>query len=97
MVVEELGFVLNNRMPYFSLDTDEVNVLIGGKRTRCTINQVLALKNGRPCLAWNTPGGDNQVQAMLQAFLALAEFGAGGLNQLAWWCPQRGSVGGGWS
>lgn len=75
MVVEGLGFVLNNRMPYFSLDTDDVNVLIGGKRTRHTINPALALKNGRPYLAWNTPGGDNQVQAMLQAFLALTEFG----------------------
>ena len=32
-------------------------------------------RNGRPYLAWNTPGGDNQVQAMLQAFLALVEFG----------------------
>ena len=26
-------------------------------------------------LAWNTPGGDNQPQAMLQAFLSVVEFG----------------------
>jgi gamma-glutamyltranspeptidase/glutathione hydrolase len=32
------------------------------------------MKDGRPWLAWNTPGGDNQPQAMLQAFLAVAEF-----------------------
>ena len=33
------------------------------------------MKDGKPYLAWNTPGGDNQTQAMLQAFLAIAEFG----------------------
>ena len=33
------------------------------------------MKDGKPYLAWNTPGGDNQPQAMLQAFLAVAEFG----------------------
>lgn len=75
MVVEGGGFVLNNRMPYFSLDPKEVNVLAPGKRPRHTINPALALKDGKPVLAWNTPGGDNQPQAMLQAFLNLAEFG----------------------
>jgi gamma-glutamyltranspeptidase len=74
MVVEGLGFVLNNRMPYFSLEDDDVNVLVPGKRTRHTINPALAMKDGKPFLAWNTPGGDNQPQAMLQAFLALVEF-----------------------
>lgn len=74
MVVEGLGFVLNNRMPYFSLEDGNVNVLVPGKRTRHTINPALAMKDGKPVLAWNTPGGDNQPQAMLQAFLAIAEF-----------------------
>ena len=32
------------------------------------------MKNGKPFLAWNTPGGDNQPQAMLQAFLAVVLF-----------------------
>jgi gamma-glutamyltranspeptidase / glutathione hydrolase len=35
----------------------------------------LALKDGKPVMAWNTPGGDNQPQAMLQAFLNIVEFG----------------------
>ncbi len=74
MVVEGGGYVLNNRMPYFSLNEDNVNVLVPGKRTRHTINPALALKNGKPFLAWNTPGGDNQPQAMLQAFLNCVEF-----------------------
>jgi gamma-glutamyltranspeptidase/glutathione hydrolase len=45
------------------------------KRPRHTINPALALKDGKPFLAWNTPGGDNQPQAMLQAFLNVVEFG----------------------
>ena len=74
VVVEGGGFVLNNRMPYFSLDENDVNALKPGKRPRHTINPALALKDGKPLLAWNTPGGDNQPQAMLQAFLNLVEF-----------------------
>ena len=74
MVVEGGGYVLNNRMPYFSLDEDDVNFLVPGKRTRHTVNPALALKNGKPYLAWNTPGGDNQPQAMLQAFLNVVVF-----------------------
>lgn len=75
MVVEGGGYVLNDRMPYFSLDPNEVNVLAPGKRPRHTINPAIAMMNGKPFLAWNTPGGDNQPQAMLQAFFNLVEFG----------------------
>ncbi len=75
VVVEGGGYVLNNRMPYFSLEEGDANVLRPGKRPRHTINPALALKDGRPFLAWNTPGGDNQPQAMLQAFLNMVEFG----------------------
>ncbi len=75
VVVEGGGYVLNNRMPYFSLDEKHVNALVPGKRPRHTINPALALKDGKPVLAWNTPGGDNQPQAMLQAFLNIVEFG----------------------
>jgi gamma-glutamyltranspeptidase/glutathione hydrolase len=73
--VEGGGYVINNRLPYFSLEDGHPNILEPGKRPRHTINPALALKDGKPYLAWNTPGGDNQPQAMLQAFLALHEFG----------------------
>lgn len=73
--VEGGGYVLNNRLPYFSLNDGDINVLVPGKRPRHTINPAMALKNGKPFLAWNTPGGDNQPQAMLQAFLNVVEFG----------------------
>src|SRR5579885_2059211 len=75
IVVDGGGFVLNNRLPCFYLDDGNVNLLQPGKRTRHTINPALALKDGKPFLAWNTPGGDNQPQAMLQAFLGVVEFG----------------------
>jgi len=75
IVVDGGGYVLNNRMPCFYLDDGNVNILAPGKRTRHTINPALALKDGKPFLAWNTPGSDNQPQAMLQAFLGVVEFG----------------------
>lgn len=75
VVVDGGGFVLNNRLQYFSLDEKDVNVLAPGKRPRHTINPALALKDGKPVMAWNTPGGDNQPQAMLQAFLNVIDFG----------------------
>ena len=75
IVIDDAGFVLNNRLPCFYLDDGNVNLLAPGKRTRHTINPALALKDGKPFLAWNTPGGDNQPQAMLQSFLNVVEFG----------------------
>lgn len=75
VVVEGGGYVLNNRLQYFSLDEKHANVLVPGKRPRHTINPALALKDGKPVMAWNTPGGDNQPQALLQAFLNVVEFG----------------------
>ena len=75
VVVEGGGYVLNNRLQYFSLNDKDVNVLVPGKRPRHTINPALALKDGKPIMAWNTPGGDNQPQSMLQAFLNIVEFG----------------------
>lgn len=38
------------------------------------MNPALVLKDGKSYLAFNAPGGDNQPQAMLQAFLAVAVF-----------------------
>lgn len=76
MYVPGTGIVLNNRMPYYSTDEEDLNVLVEGKRTRHTINPALAMKDGKPYLAWNTPGGDNQPQAMLQSFLAVVLFDA---------------------
>jgi gamma-glutamyltranspeptidase / glutathione hydrolase len=76
-VVEGAGFFLNNRMAYFGLEPDDVNVLKPGKRVRQTINPALALRDGKPYMAFGTPGADTQPQAQLQFFLNVVEFGMG--------------------
>lgn len=75
MVVDGAGFVLNNRGSYFGLDPADINVIAPGKRTRQGAIPAMALKNGKPYLAWNTPGGDTIPQTLTQAFLNVVEFG----------------------
>src|SRR4051812_26696124 len=75
VVVDKAGFVMNDRMRYFYLDAKDVNSLQPGKRTRQTINPAMALKDGKPWLAFGTPGSDTQPQTQLQFFLNVAEFG----------------------
>jgi gamma-glutamyltranspeptidase/glutathione hydrolase len=74
-VVEGAGFMLNNRMAYYGLEEDDVNVLRPGKRVRQTINPALALRDGKPYIVFGTPGADTQPQAQLQFFLNVVEFG----------------------
>jgi gamma-glutamyltranspeptidase/glutathione hydrolase len=74
-VVEGAGYFLNNRMAYFSLDDDDVNVLKPGKRPRHTINPAMALRDGKPYIVFGTPGADTQPQTQLQFFLNVVEFG----------------------
>ncbi|MBZ5557496.1 MAG: gamma-glutamyltransferase [Acidobacteriia bacterium] len=75
VVVEKGGFLMNDRMRYFYLDPKDVNSLQPGKRVRQTINPAMALKNGKPWIAFGTPGSDTQPQTQLQFFLNVAEFG----------------------
>ncbi len=74
-VADGTGIMLNNRMAYFGLEDDDVNVLKPGKRVRQTINPQLALRDGNPYMAFGTPGADTQPQAQLQFFLNVVEFG----------------------
>ncbi len=75
MAVEGAGFLLNNRASYFGLDPADINVIAPGKRTRQGAIPAMALKSGKPFLAWNTPGGDTIPQTLTQAFLNVVEFG----------------------
>jgi gamma-glutamyltranspeptidase/glutathione hydrolase len=74
MVVDGAGFLLNNRGAYFGLDPSDINVIAPGKRTRQGAIPALAMKDGKPFLAWNTPGGDTIPQTLIQAFLNVVEF-----------------------
>ncbi|MFK7963418.1 MAG: gamma-glutamyltransferase family protein [Burkholderiaceae bacterium] len=52
-----------------------INALMPGKRPRLTPNPAIALRNGEPFMAFGTPGGDVQIQAMIQVFANHACFG----------------------
>jgi gamma-glutamyltranspeptidase / glutathione hydrolase len=75
IVVDKGGFFMNDRMRYYYLDPKDVNSLQPGKRVRQTINPAMALKDGKPWIAFGTPGADTQPQTQLQFFLNVAEFG----------------------
>jgi len=75
IVVDKGGFFMNDRMRYYYLDPKDVNSLQPGKRVRQTINPAMALKDGKPWIAFGTPGADTQPQTQLQFFLSVTEFG----------------------
>jgi gamma-glutamyltranspeptidase/glutathione hydrolase len=80
-VVPELGFPIGTRAQMFSLDPEHPNRLEPGKRPRTTLTPSLArLADGR-LLAFGTPGGDQQDQWTLQAFLNLVDFGMRDLQE----------------
>ena len=74
-IIEGLGFVLGTRGQIFWLDEDKANKLEPGKRPRSTLTPSLALKDGKPFLAWGTPGGDVQDQVNLQFLVNVVDFG----------------------
>jgi gamma-glutamyltranspeptidase/glutathione hydrolase len=71
------GVGMSQRMQSFVLDStlDPFNVVEPGKRPRVTLTPSLALKDGRPFLAFAVQGGDTQEQNLLQFFLNITEFG----------------------
>jgi len=77
VVAGRTGVGLSQRMQAFVLDPAEnpFNVLEPGKRPRATLTPTLALRGGRPMLAFAVQGGDSQDQNLLQFFLNVVEFG----------------------
>jgi gamma-glutamyltranspeptidase/glutathione hydrolase len=71
------GVGMSQRMQSFVLDEKEnpFNVVEPGKRPRVTLTPTLALKDGKPFLAFAKQGGDEQDQLLLQFFLNVVEFG----------------------
>lgn len=74
-VIEGLGFPLGTRGQMFYLDPDHANALAPRKRPRTTLTPSLAMKDGKPYMAFGTPGGDCQDQWTLQFFLNVIDFG----------------------
>ncbi len=57
-----LGFCLGTRGQMFWLDEALPNGLRPGKRPRTTLSPSMALKDGKPWMAFGTPGGEQQDQ-----------------------------------
>ena len=76
-VAGNTGIGMSQRMQSFVLDPAEnpFNVVAPGKRPRVTLTPTLALKDGKPFLAFSVQGGDTQDQNLLQFFLNVVEFG----------------------
>lgn len=68
-IIAELGFALGTRLQMFSLHPDHANSLAPRKRPRTTLTPSMTFKNGRPYLAFGTPGGDQQEQWSLLLLL----------------------------
>lgn len=73
-MIPNTGLTMGIRMTQFSLDPEHVNRLEPGKRPRITPHAAMVFKNGAFFMAFNTPGGDMQTQALLQVFLNVTVF-----------------------
>ena len=60
--IPELGCCLGTRGQMFWLDESLPNGLVPGKRPRTTLSPGMALRDGRPWMAFGTPGGEQQDQ-----------------------------------
>jgi gamma-glutamyltranspeptidase / glutathione hydrolase len=74
-VIPALGWPLGTRAQMFWLEEGLPSSLRPGARPRTTLSPGLALRHGRPYLAWGTPGGDQQEQWALHAFIRHVDFG----------------------
>jgi len=74
-IIPELGFCLGTRAQMFWLEDGLPNSLKPGKRPRTTLSPSMALRDGKPALAFGTPGGDQQDQWSPQMFLKVAHHG----------------------
>lgn len=76
-VAGDTGIGLSQRMQSFVLDErlNPFNVVQPGQRPRATLTPSLALRDGKPLMAFSVQGGDSQDQNLLQFFLNMVEFG----------------------
>jgi gamma-glutamyltranspeptidase/glutathione hydrolase len=76
-IAGKTGVGMSQRLQSFVLDSalNPFNVVAPGKRPRVTLTPSLAMKNGKPWLAFGVQGGDTQDQNLLQFLLNIVEFG----------------------
>jgi gamma-glutamyltranspeptidase/glutathione hydrolase len=74
VILGDTGIAMSVRGEQFWLDETHANQLRPRARPRYTLTPSLVLKDDKPFMALGTPGGDNQEQTILQAFLNVVEF-----------------------
>ena len=74
VILGDTGIGMSVRGEQFWLDKTRAAQLRPRARPRYTLTPSIILKNGQPFMALGTPGGDNQEQTILQAFLNIVEF-----------------------
>jgi len=77
-MIPEWEFGRGNRTGQFNLSPELANVMAPSKRSRNTNSPLLVMKDGRPFMGLSTPGGDQQLQSLLQVFVK-----AGGVGDVA--------------
>ena len=75
LIAGDTGIPLTQRAQAFVLTPGHPNQLAPHKHPRFTLTPTIALREGKPWLAFSTPGGDSQDQTLLQIFLNVVEFG----------------------
>jgi gamma-glutamyltranspeptidase/glutathione hydrolase len=73
--VPELGFCLGTRAQMFWLQEGLPSSLRPNMRPRTTLTPSMAMKDGKPWLAFGSPGGDNQDQWIAQFFIRHVDHG----------------------
>jgi len=74
-ILPGLGCVVSPRGDSSWTDPRHPSSVVAGKRPRLTCNPALAMREGETIMPFGTPGGDVQVQTMLQVFLNIVAFG----------------------
>src|SRR5438552_1393068 len=76
VIAGHTGIGVSQRGQQFVTDSTDnpFNVIAPGKRPRVTLTPSLAMKDGKPFLAFAVQGGDTQDQNLLQFFLNMVEF-----------------------
>lgn len=76
----DTGILMNNRMFDCSIEPDDANFVVPGRRPRHTLNPYLLTRDGRAAVAGNSPGGISQtitgfqvIRAMLDGDLSLGQ------------------------
>ncbi|HUE85421.1 MAG TPA: gamma-glutamyltransferase family protein [Vicinamibacterales bacterium] len=74
VILGQTGIAMSVRGEQFWLDKTRANQIRPRARPRYTLTPSIVFRGDTPLMALGTPGGDNQEQTILQAFLSLVEF-----------------------